>query len=273
MKSTHSGNRRTLSYKDAATLILKLTITPSMAIFHRATNRNVICLLLVVLAMVGLTFCCDFARADLVLDQVADAFGTSDPNLGLGGPSIDEAQTAFQTFTVGIGGILAAVDVQVQHGPEGVPNSDLELTMRRALVNGEPDRTQDLGSVSLTPSQIPVFDNFASGPYTTFDVRGLNITVLPGEVLAFELSSSTTFNRSYFIYDSQTDIYAGGKEFIFGPLDGAFFSNPIRDLGFRTFVAVPEPSMVAFLGLAGLLVASSRFKRRRTSVSSDFNFF
>ena len=262
MKSTSSRNRRTLSYKDAATLTLKLTTAASMAIFRCATNRNVTCLLLVVLAMVGLTFCCDSARADLVVDQIADAFGTSEPG-NLGGPVIDAGQTVFQTFTVGIGGVLAVVDVQVQHGSGGIPTSDLILTMRRTLTNGEPDRTQDLGSVSLAASQIPVYDNFASGPFTAFDVSGLNISVLPGEVLAFELSSSTTFSRNYFIYDSLTDIYTGGEEYIFGPLDGAFFGNPNRDLGFRTLVSVPEPNTIALLGLVGLLLAPNRYCRRR----------
>ena len=224
----------------------------STILFARA-----IAIVLSVFAFLGSTSCNGSAHADvIVLDQVADAFGTS--SFGFGGPTIDEFQTTFQTFTVGRGGVLARVGVQVQHGSGGIPNSDLVLTMRPTLANGDPDRTQDLGTVSLTANQVPIFDNYATGPFTAFDVRGLNIGVMPGDVLAFELSSSTSFGHNYFVYDSETDIYDGGSEFIFSPGDGFFFKNAARDLGFRTWVAVPEPSAFALLGLAGLLLVPYR---------------
>ncbi len=201
------------------------------------------------------------AEAMLVLDQELDAFARSnDPTQPLEGPNIDAGQLPLQTFTVGVGGILTAIDVQVQQGTGDVPTSDVVLTLRNTLPSGAPDRTQDLGFVSLPVGSISPFTNFNSGPFATFDVSGLNINVSPGDVLAFELSSSTPDTNSYFVYDSQSDIYDGGAEYLFDPDDSSFFSVS-RDLGFRTFVAIPEPS--ALLGVG--LVATAITCRRRLS--------
>ena len=214
--------------------------------------------------MLGATFnafCPSSTFADVVvLDQEVDAFGSSNPDGPLGGPSIGESQYVLQTFTAAVGGTLDAIDVQVQHGPEGTPTNALVLTIRNTLSNGEPDRTQELGSVSLPASSFPVFNNFTSGPFTSFDVRELDIRVNSGDVLAIELSSATNFQNSYFIFESQTDIYAGGGAFIFSPADGAFFGLN-RDVGFRTFVAIPEPAPGMFIGLTILLtIVYCRFR-------------
>lgn len=201
------------------------------------------------------------ATATLVLDQELDAFANStDPTQPLEGPNIDAGQFPLQTFTVSVGGILTAIDVQVQQSTGDMPTENVVLTLRNTLPSGVPDRTQDLGSVSLPVGSISPFTSFNSGPFATFDVSGLNISVSPGEVLAFELSSSTPDTNSYFVYDSQSDIYAGGAEYIFDPDDSSFFSVS-RDLGFRTFVAIPEPSALLCVGI----VATAITCRRRLS--------
>ncbi|MEM9364650.1 MAG: hypothetical protein AAGD07_01565 [Planctomycetota bacterium] len=131
------------------------------------------------------------ASAAIVLDQMADAFNAPNPTGELGGPSIANFQSALQTFTVGVGGVLARIDVQVQHGkadlnfhnPGEVPNADLTLSLL-GTNGGMPDRAQDLGSVSLPLTNIPPFDRFTSGPFTAFDVSGLGIAVAPGDRLA-----------------------------------------------------------------------------------------
>ena len=221
-------------------------------------NSTVLGLMMLVAA---LAISPNMALANLVvLDQEVDAFGSSNPNGPLGGPSIEASQSALQTFTVGIGGTLDAIDVQVQHGGKGIPTSALVLTMRPTLPNGDPDRTHDFGSVSLPASSIPEFNDFTSASFTSFDVSGLNINVLPGDQLSFELSSTTSL-RNYFVFESQSDIYVGGNEFLFSPADGAFFEVN-RDLGFRTFVTVPEPASSSFIGFAGVLAVINHRPRR-----------
>ncbi|MEM8943644.1 MAG: hypothetical protein AAGD11_00560 [Planctomycetota bacterium] len=197
-------------------------------------------------------------RAMLVLDQELDAFARSDdPSEPLEGPNIDAGQFPLQTFTVGVGGTLDSIDVQVQHSFAGMPTSALVLTLRSTLPDGAPDRTQDLGSVSLPAGSISAFTDFRSGPFATFDVSGLSISVSAGDVLAFELSSATPDSIPYFVYDSQSDIYAGGSEYLFDPDDGAFFSVS-RDLGFRTLVAIPEPSALLCVGFTAAAITCRR---------------
>ena len=142
-----------------------------------------------VLTVITLALIAGSARANLVLDQVSDAYTAS---LGgeLGGPSVEYTQSALQTFTVGVGGALATVDLQVQHSFVA-PTGDLVLSIL-GTTGGVPDFSQNLGSVTLPASSIPPNDNFASGPFTSFDVSGLGIAVAPGDVLAFELSYPTT---------------------------------------------------------------------------------
>ncbi len=224
--------------------------------------------------LVGFAFllaglCCRPVNGELILlDQELDAFAVStDPNQDLGGPNVDVGQFALQTFTVGLDGFLAALAVQVQQGAEEIPTSDLVLTIRRVITSGPlvgaPDRQSNLGTVSLPVGSFPAFDSFRSAPFTSFDVRSLNIRVRQNDVLAFELSSSTDTDNSFFAWDSQTDDYDRGSEYIFDPDDNSFASIG-RDLGFRTFVAVPEPGGAALVTMGSLLVIFHNRRRRET---------
>ncbi|MEM9481686.1 MAG: PEP-CTERM sorting domain-containing protein [Verrucomicrobiota bacterium] len=197
------------------------------------------------------------AKGQFIVDQFADAFNAPSPSGELGGPIISEFDTVVQTFTVGIGGLLTSVEVQVQQGDvPDVPTDDLVMTIRPTTA-GVPDFSQSFGSVSLPATTIPPFDNFTSGPFTSFDVSGLNIMVSPGQVLAIDLSYPTG-TGSYFIYDAEVPIYAGGSTFVLGVADG-FFADTGRDSGFRTTVLIPEPSSLLMLGFGALVL----FRRRR----------
>ncbi len=204
------------------------------------------------------------ASADLVVDQVADAFNAPSPSGELGGPTIADFQSSLQTFSVGVTGVLAGIDLQVQQSDApSVPDSDLVLSILTTTA-GVPDLNQNLGSVNLPVASIPVFDNFSSGEFVSFDVSNLGISVSPGDVLAFELSYPAG-NGSYFIYDSEVDIYGGGTSFVFGPLDGFFGDTSPRDLGFRTVVStIPEPS--SYLLIVSCLFASLAVRNRHESL-------
>lgn len=197
------------------------------------------------------------SAAVLVVDQATDAFSAPGPSGELGGPTIADFQSARQTFTVGVGGTLAVVELQVQRGepfvPGGVPNQDLVVSIL-GTTGGAPDPAQNLGSVSLPALSIPEFDDFTTGPFTAFDVSGLGITVTPGDVLAIEVSSAAD-NESYFVYDSEVDIYAGGISSTVGVFDGFVDESPGRDLGFRTTVLIPEPASLTLIALGGLLAS------------------
>ena len=214
---------------------------------------------------VALTLFANVAFGELVVDQISDAFNASNNGGELGGPTIADFQTSLQSFTVGVGGFLDGLDLQVmQSDAPDVPTDPLVLSIL-GTTGGIPDFNQNLGSVSLPASSIPTFDNFMTGDFIRFDVSGLNIAVTPGDVLSFAVSYPTG-SGSYFIYDSESDIYAGGTSFVFGPLDGFFAETSPRDLGFRTIVAVPEPSAF-YTGLFALLIGISQRGRRKAPLA------
>ncbi|MEM6750636.1 MAG: PEP-CTERM sorting domain-containing protein [Planctomycetota bacterium] len=209
------------------------------------------------LVALALTLAAPGASAQLVLDQENDAFAAPSPSGELGGPAIDSFQTPLQTFTVGVGGLLAEVEVQAQKSDApSTPDGDLVLTIL-GTTGGVPDFAQDMGSANLPAASIPDFSSFASAPFAVFDVTGLGINVAPGDVLAIALSYPVGAG-SYFIFDSEVDSYAGGTSFVSNLALNSFFTTSPRDLGFRTRVLVPEPASAALLGLGSLLVARRR---------------
>ncbi len=205
---------------------------------------------------VALSLIAGRASAQIVVDQVADALAPFNPSGELGGPIIADFQSALQTFTVGVGGTLAGVELQVQQGGgPPVPTGDLIVSIL-GTTGGAPNFNQNFGSVSLPASSMPPFDNFATAPFTLFDVSGLGIAVTPGDVLAIEVSYPTDVG-SYFVWDAEVDAYPGGTSYIYEPLGGFIFATS-RDLGFRTTVLIPEPASAALLMLGGMALRRRR---------------
>ena len=98
---------------------------------------------------------------------------------------IEATQTVAQTFTVGLSGMLTALDLELGCCRFGPPSDDLLVEVRSTLSDGFPSN-QVLASTVLHPADIPVdsfaFVRAALGPH--------GFSVSPGELLSIVLSSS-----------------------------------------------------------------------------------
>ena len=109
------------------------------------------------------------------------------PSPPLNGFIIEATQTVAQTFTVGLSGMLTALDLELGCCRFGPPSDDLLVEVRSTLSDGFPSN-QVLASTVLHPADIPVpVDSFAFiraalGPH--------GFSVSPGELLSIVLSSS-----------------------------------------------------------------------------------
>ncbi len=198
------------------------------------------------------------ASAALVLDQSADAFAAGSAD----GLVVSDGQAPSQTFTVGIAGLLAQVDLQVQQG-SSPPSDDLILSIL-GTTGGVPDLNQALGSVSIAPGDVPPQD-FNNVSFVSVDVSSLGIFVSVGDSLALELTYPTG-SGFYFWYEAG-DIYAGGENYTRNP-PSTQFSFEGFEHGFQTWVetpmdVVPEPSSLLVWSLLGLTLGGCAWLRRR----------
>ncbi len=191
------------------------------------------------------------ASAD-VIDQVYDAGADG----SVGGPGISSVQEVAQTFTVGIGGTLSLVEVQVQQG-SSQPDQDLVLRILGTNA-GAPDLGQVLATTVIPRADVPPLD-FDNPEFVGVDVGGFGIIVAPGDVLAIHLQYPTG-TGSYFCFGQFEGTQYGGGEAYSRLIPNDFHTSvPSDDLGFRTSVFVPAPSAAALLGFAGL--GASRRRR------------
>ncbi|WP_374681256.1 PEP-CTERM sorting domain-containing protein [Accumulibacter sp.] len=171
-----------------------------------------------------------------------------------------------QTFTVGVGGVLAQVDLQLAR----FGSTPLVLDIRRTSA-GVPNSTI-LSTLSINPSTVPAID-ILNVPFTSITLGSAEIPVLAGDVLAIALSQQVTGN-DFFSWYSTGDLYSGGSAYFrdnsaqpFQAVGPIVASSP-QDFGFRTYVrtnAVPEPGA---LGLAALALALAGRVRRRHAVTA-----
>ncbi|MEM9420690.1 MAG: PEP-CTERM sorting domain-containing protein [Planctomycetota bacterium] len=207
------------------------------------------------------------ASAAPLLDQEFDAFAAGSS----GGATLIPRQILYQTFTVGLGGTLASVELQAQQDFD-TPTDDLVVSIL-ATSGGTPDPATVLGSVSVPPGAVPPAD-FSNVPFFSVDLSGLGIAVTPGEQLAIRLSQASADSR-YFWYEAEdfveeeegtpppSGFYAGGASFVGSDLASIPFVNTRVDVGFRTFVepvVIPEPTSA---GLLSMLFLGAYARRRR----------
>lgn len=174
-----------------------------------------------------------------------------------------------QTFTVGRAGTLDRIEVLMfRLGGIFDPTGDPVLSVYNT--SGGVPTGAPLTTVSVPEAVVPL----TIAAFVSFDVSAAAIPVDVGDLLAFGVSTSSSVGPYFFLVDAdsgQPTDYADGEAVgrllnpPAGPPDPWSLLTPSEDLGFRTFVFVPEPTTAALLSLGGAMVAALGLVRRRRS--------
>jgi|GEM_PF-6736622 len=151
-----------------------------------------------------------------------------------------------QTFTVGIGGFLDQVDIEV----DLLANATLEI---RPTVAGVPA----LGGTALGEVLVP--DDVPNGnrTFVSVDLASLNIAVNPGDQLAIVLVFEELGSTALWVLGG--DGYSGGHGYFSTSSSSWEMYDPPGDFNFRTYV-IPEPSAAVLTALGFVCLLAWRCK-------------
>ena len=195
------------------------------------------------------------SASPILLDQ--SYVPTSVPPNGL---LAEDTQTVAQTFTVGRGGLLSAIELDLAccAGATGVtfPAEDLLIEIRTTLPNGLP--SNDVLFATRAQSRDLSIGSFA---FERFPLGSRKFPVVPGELLAIVLSSTAPplglFNP-YTWHGDAPGGYTGGLVYV--DRGGGFLETGF-DVGFKT--QVPEPAVLVLFAVGAAAVTGVRTVRSR----------
>lgn len=214
--------------------------------------------------MLSSTFNSSAHAATIVLDQ--ENVGEVTLSQGVGGrPGSYGDPVIAQSFTAGIAGTLASIDVSLHRNTHTVFGIDLVAEIF-PVADGIPVGSA-LGSVTIPELSIPE----TSSSFFNIDLSAFNIPVNVGTQLALVVhdSNKADQNTVYGWVGSNSDSYTGGSR----SYDvGNGFTNTSTDLYFRTYVTqltdstpVPEPTAIFGLLSLGIFGGASTLKRKKNT--------
>jgi hypothetical protein len=192
----------------------------------------------------------------------------------------DATFASAQTFTVGIGGYLSRIELDILRYPQTTQN--LLVGIRPTTSGHKPVEADSsaLAVVYLPASSVPLPPPIGT-PYTpqwtSVDFGQFGIPVSAGQEVAITLQSaephiSLTNGYAWRTTLQGNDSYAGGAKFVRDHANANVWNAgtgaAAYDAAFRTYVnAVPEPSTFVLLGMgaAGLLGFAWRRRKRTTA--------
>jgi hypothetical protein len=183
------------------------------------------------------------------------------PSPPLNGFLAEDGQTLAQTFTVGLPGLLSAIELDLaccldRDGIVTFP-ADLVIEIRTTLADGSPS-----GDVLVTTTARA--ESLSAGFFTfeRISLSSAGLEVSPGQMLAIVLSSTAPamglFNPYAWALDTSGQ-YNRGSAYV-KHADG-FVGAGDLDFGFKTYV--PEPANLALMTLGLAAMAGRRIVRSR----------
>jgi hypothetical protein len=183
--------------------------------------------------------------------------------------SMDDVFDRAQTFTVGAGGTLTAIEIPIAKGGATLPDDALVLDVRGTDGAGVPleDDGAVLATATVLASQLTeVLDPNA---FFAIDLSSFAVNVNPGDELAIVARSSVPFATgrafAWLAKLVENDGYAGGDAWMRASTWSLQNDGGV-DLLFRTVVEAPE-STAAQAAIAGVITLASVAARRRLTAS------